>query len=201
MAKKLEFQIKKYEVPFGDEKLTLETGKFAGLANGSITARYKDTVVLATVCVAPEAKEGTDFFPLMVEFEERFYAAGKISGSRFIKREGRPSDAAVLNGRKIDRPIRPLFPKSYRNDVQIIVTALSYDGSIDPSILGTIAASAALMQTAAPFNGPIAAINVGLIDEKFVLNMNEEQMEASALNLTFAATTERIMMIETRQTH
>lgn len=197
MTKKLEFQTRRYEADFGGEKVVLETGKLAGLANGSITATYKDTVVLATVCVSPEPKEGTDFFPLMVEFEERFYAAGKISGSRFIKREGRPSDAAVLNGRKIDRPIRPLFPKNYRNDVQVIVTALSYDGSIDPAVLGTIAASSALMQTNAPFKGPIAAINVGLVDDKFVVNLDEEQEEKSSLSLTFAATAERVMMIET----
>ncbi len=197
VPKKLEFSTKQYEVDFGGEKLILETGKFAGLANGSITAKFKDTVILATVCLADEPKEGTDFFPLMVEYEERFYAAGKISGSRFIKREGRPSDAAILAGRKIDRPIRPLFPKAYRNDVQVIITALSYDGSIEPSVLGTIAASAALMQTSAPYKGPIAAISVGLVDDKFVLNMDEETSEKSLLNLTFAATKERIMMIET----
>ncbi|MEI6498352.1 MAG: polyribonucleotide nucleotidyltransferase [bacterium] len=197
MIKKMEFQTRSYEVDFGGEKLILETGKFAGLAHGSITARYKDTIVLATVCVNAEPRDGMDYFPLMVEYEERFYAAGKISGSRFIKREGRPSDAAVLAGRKIDRPIRPLFPKSYRSDVQIIVTTLSYDGSIDPSIIGTVAASSALMQTCAPFKGPIAAINVGLVDGKFVLNMDEETSDKSTLNLSFAATSERVMMIET----
>jgi len=197
MVKKLDFKLRSYEVDFGGEKLTLETGKLAGLAGGSITARYKDTVVLATAVVTPEPKEGADFFPLMVECEERFYAAGKISGSRFIKREGRPSDSAVLNGRKIDRPIRPLFPKNYRNDVQIIVTALSYDGSIDISVIGTIAASAALMQTPAPYKGPIAAISVGLVDGAFKVNLSEEEAEKSDLNLTFAATASRIMMIET----
>jgi len=193
----MKFSTKKYEVDFAGKKLVLETGKLAGLASGSIVATYGETVILATVCVAPEAREGNDYFPLMVEFEERFYAAGKISGSRFIKREGRPSDAAVLNGRKIDRPIRPLFPKSYRNDVQLIVTALSYDGSIDMSVLGTIAASCALMQTNAPYKGPIGAVNVGLIDGEFVINMREDQLESSALSLTFAATSERVMMIET----
>jgi polyribonucleotide nucleotidyltransferase len=197
MIQKMKFSTKKYEVDFAGKKLVLETGKLAGLANGSIVATYGETVILATVCVAPEAREGNDYFPLMVEFEERFYAAGKISGSRFIKREGRPSDAAVLNGRKIDRPIRPLFPKTYRNDVQVIVTALSYDGSIDMSVLGTIAASCALMQTNAPYKGPIGAVNVGLIDGEFVINMREEQLESSVLSLTFAATSERVMMIET----
>jgi polyribonucleotide nucleotidyltransferase len=197
MIQKMKFSTKKYEVDFAGKKLVLETGKLAGLASGSIVATYGETVILATVCVAPEAREGNDYFPLMVEFEERFYAAGKISGSRFIKREGRPSDAAVLNGRKIDRPIRPLFPKTYRNDVQLIVTALSYDGSIDMSVLGTIAASCALMQTNAPYKGPIGAVNVGLIDGEFVINMREDQLESSALSLTFAATSERVMMIET----
>ncbi|MFA7253047.1 MAG: polyribonucleotide nucleotidyltransferase [Patescibacteria group bacterium] len=195
--KKLEFAPRTYEVAFGEKTLTLETGKLAGLASGSMTAKYEDTVILATVVVAPEPKDGADFFPLMVDYEERFYAAGKISGSRFIKREGRPSDAAVLASRKIDRPIRPLFPKGYRNDVQIIITVLSYDGSIDTDVIGTIAASAALMQTNAPFKGPIASVNVGLIDNKFVLNMSEDQVEKSALNLTFAANKDRIMMIET----
>jgi polyribonucleotide nucleotidyltransferase len=197
MPKKLEFKTSTYEVNFGGKKLTLETGKLAGLASGSITARYNDTVVLATAVVADEPKEGTDFFPLMVDFEERFYAAGKISGSRFIKREGRPSDSAVLAARKIDRPIRPLFPKSYRNDVQIIITVLSYDGSADVDVISTIAASAALMQTSAPFSGPIAAISVGLLDGQFVLNPSEEELEKSDLNLSFAATKDRIMMIET----
>jgi len=197
MVKKLEFQTRQYEVDFGGKKLTMETGKLAGLANGSITLRYQDTVVLATAVVADEPKEGMDFFPLLVEFEERFYAAGKISGSRFIKREGRPSDAAVLASRAVDRPIRPLFPKSYRNDVQIIITALSYDGSIDISVLATIAASAALMQTNAPFKGPIGAISMGMIDGNLVINPTEEQQETSDMFVTFAATKERIMMIET----
>ncbi|MCX6808473.1 MAG: polyribonucleotide nucleotidyltransferase [Candidatus Berkelbacteria bacterium] len=197
MIKKLEFETRTYEVPFGEKKLKLETGKMAGLASGTIVASYQDTVVLAAVVVAPEAKEGTDFFPLMVDYEERFYAAGKISGSRFIKREGRPSDAAVLASRKIDRPIRPLFPKSYRNDVQIIITVLSYDGSIDPDVIATIAASSALMQTNAPYKGPIGAVTVGMVDDKFVLNPSEEESEKSTMLLNFAATKERIMMIET----
>ena len=145
MIKKLEFQTHSYEVDFAGKKMTLESGMLAGQANGSITAKCNETVVLATVVVASEPREGVDFFPLLVDFEERFYAAGKISGSRFIKREGRPSDSAVLAARKIDRPLRPLFPKSYRNDVQIVITVLSYDGSVDPDVMATIAASAALM--------------------------------------------------------
>jgi polyribonucleotide nucleotidyltransferase len=197
MIKKLEFSTRNYEVDFGGKKLKLETGKMAGLATGSIMATYEDTVVLASVVVSAEPKEGTDFFPLMVDYEERFYAAGKISGSRFIKREGRPSDAAVLASRKIDRPIRPLFPKNYRNDVQVIVTVLSYDGSIDPDVIGTIAASCALMQTNAPYKGPIGAVTVGYKEGKYILNPSEEESSTSEMLLNFAATSERIMMIET----
>lgn len=197
MIKKLEFPVKTYEADFGGKKVSFETGKLANLSPGSIVARCNDTVILATAVVAEEPKEGADFFPLLVEYEERFYAAGKISGSRFIKREGRPSDAAVLAARKIDRPIRPLFPKLYRNDVQVIITVLSYDGSIDTDVLSITAASAALMQTSAPFKGPIAGMNVGYIDGQFVFNPSEEEMEKSVLNLTVAATKDRVMMLET----
>lgn len=197
MVKKLEFKTHSYEVDFAGKKLTLESGIFAGSANGSITATCNETVVLATAVVGSEPREGVDFFPLLVDFEERFYAAGKISGSRFIKREGRPSDSAVLAARKIDRPLRPLFPKSYRNDVQVVITVLSYDGSVDPDVLSTIAASAALMQTSAPFKEPIAAMRVGRIDGKFILNPTEDEIETSELNLTVSATKDRVMMLET----
>ena len=182
MTKKLEFKTHLYEVPFAGKKLTLETGKLAGLADGSILARCNETVILATAVAASEPREGVDFFPLLVDYEERFYAAGKISGSRFIKREGRPSDAAVLAARKIDRPLRPLFPKSCRNDVQVVITVLSYDGSVDPDAMATIAASSALMMTNAPFLEPIAAMRVGRIDGKFVMNPTEEEIEISDLN-------------------
>ena len=131
-AKRIEISAKRYQVDYAGKKLTLETGKLARLAEGSITATVGETVVLATAVASDEIREGVDFFPLMVDFEERFYAAGKMSGSRFMKREGRPSDEAVQAARKIDRPIRPLFPKNYRNDVQVIVTVLSYDGENDP---------------------------------------------------------------------
>ena len=197
MIKKMEFSTHSYEVDFAGKKLVLETGKLAGLAEGSIVATCNETVIMATAVVGREPREGVDFFPLLVDFEERFYAAGKISGSRFIKREGRPSDSAILAARKIDRPLRPLFPKSYRNDVQVVITVLSYDGSVDPDAMATIAGSAALMQTRAPFSGPIAAMRVGLIDDKFVMNPSEEEIEKSDMNLTLAATSERVMMIET----
>lgn len=196
MATRENYQTRSFEVDFAGKKLTLETGKLAQLAPGSITARCGDTVVLATAVVGDEPREGVDFFPLLVEFEERFYAAGKISGSRFIKREGRPSDAAVLASRKIDRPLRPLFPKNYRNDVQIIVTVLSYDGENDPDVLGLVAASCALMQTHAPYKGPIAAMNVGLVDGQIKLNPTESELAESALKMTVAATENRVMMLE-----
>lgn len=197
MIKKLEFSTHSYEVDFAGKKMTLETGKLAGFAHGSITATCNETVILATAVVGSEPREGVDFFPLLVDFEERFYAAGKISGSRFIKREGRPSDSAVLAARKIDRPLRPLFPKTYRNDVQVVITVLSYDGSVDPDVMATIAGSAALMQTSAPFKGPIAAMRVGRVEGNFILNPTEEEIEKSDLNLTVAATKDKVMMLET----
>src|SRR4030042_4779651 len=123
-----------FSTKLGGKDLIISTGKLAELASGSVTVRYGDTVVLATAVVAAEPKEDVDFFPLLVDYEERLYAAGKISGSRFIKREGRPSDAAILACRLIDRPIRPLFPKAYKNDVQIIITVLSYDLEKDPDV-------------------------------------------------------------------
>ena len=153
-------QEKKFEVDFAGKKLELSTGKLAQLADGSIQAKYGDTVVLACVCVAPQPNQEIDYFPLLVDYEEKFYAAGKISGSRFIKREGRPSDAAILTSRLIDRPLRPLFPKEYRNDIQVIVTVLSVDKKNDPEIVSIIAASTALMQSPAPFEGPVGAVRV-----------------------------------------
>lgn len=196
MVKKLGLIEKTYRVDFGGRELILETGKLALLAHGSIKATCGGTVVLATAVVSDEVREGVDFFPLLVDYEERFYAAGKISGSRFIKREGRPSDAAVLACRMIDRPLRPLFPKNYRNDVQVIITVLSYDGENDPDMIGMIAASAVLMQTKAPFAGPIGAVKIGLVEGQLVANPTVDQIEASDLNLTVAATKDKVMMIE-----
>lgn len=186
------------KIKFGESVLTIKTGKLALAAPGAIYASLGETVILATVVVSEEPKEGADFFPLLVDYEERLYAAGKISGSRWIKREGRPSDAAILASRFIDRPLRPLFPKDYRNDVQIIVTVLSYDGKHDPDILAVIAASTALHQAGAPFAGPVAAARVGLINGKFILNPSKEDLEQSKLNLAVAATKEKIMMIEAK---
>jgi len=191
-------QEKKFDVDFAGKKFELSTGKLAQLADGSIEARYGDTVVLACVCVAPEPNPEIDYFPLLVDYEEKFYAAGKISGSRFIKREGRPSDAAVLTARLIDRPLRPLFPKEYRNDIQVIVTVLSVDKKNDPDIVSIIAASTALMQSPAPFEGPVAAVRVCLIDDKFELNPDEEKIEKAELDLVLAGTKDRTLMIEAK---
>ena len=183
---------------FGQSKLTLETGKMAGQAQGAVYATLGETAVLATVVISDEPKEGVDFFPMLVDYEERLYAAGKISGSRWIKREGRPSEEAVLASRLIDRPIRPLFPKNYRHDVQIIVTVLSYDGRNDPDVLATIAVSAALMQAGAPFKGPIATARVASVKEKFILNPAPEEVAQSDLDIYVAATKEKIMMLEAK---
>jgi polyribonucleotide nucleotidyltransferase len=185
-----------HETELGGKKLILESGRYAGLADGAITVRLGDTVVLATCVVAPDPSETADYLPLLVDYEEKFYAAGKISGSRFIKREGRPSDDAVLASRLIDRPIRPLFPKNFRHDVQVIVTVLSYDGQNDPDIPAIIAASAAIGQTRAPFTGPLAAVRVGLVNDEFVVNPTRDQLKESSLDLVVAGTAQKVMMIE-----
>ncbi len=185
-----------FETEFAGKKLTIETGKLAFLADGAVTVRYGDTVVLATAVVAREPKPDQDFFPLLIDYEERMYAAGKISGSRFIKREGRPSEKAILTARLIDRPIRPLFPKGYRNDVQVVVTTLSVDGEHEPDVLGMIAASSALMLTGAPFQGPVAGMRVGEKDGELVAYPTVSEQEGSKLNLTIAGTADAIMMVE-----
>lgn len=186
----------KYTIPFGADQLSIESGKLAGLAHGAVTARWGDTVVLATAVIGKEPREGVDFFPLTVEYEERLYAAGKISGSRFIKREGRPTENAILTARLVDRSIRPLFPKAFRCDVQIIITVLSYDVEHDPAIVAITAASAALMQTPAPFKGPAAASLVGYIDDKFILNPTASQLENSTMELVVSGTGKKVLMIE-----
>jgi len=186
----------KFKINLAGRDFVVETGKMAGQADGAVTVQYGGTIVLATVVATGETREGVDFFPLLVDYEERLYAAGKISGSRFIKREGRPSDEAVLTCRLIDRPIRPLFPKTYRNDVQVIITVLSIDHENDPDIVALNAASLALMISPAPFEGPVGAVRIGMIDGKFVLNPTISQMETSTLDLVVASTNERVMMIE-----
>ncbi len=183
-----ENKTEKFKIKLAEGDLELEIGKMAGLASASVTAKYGETVVLATVVVSDEPREGTDFFPMMVDYEERWYATGKISGSRFVKRETRPSEEAILAARMIDRPLRPLFPKNYRNDIQIIVTVLSADLEHDPDIVSIIAASTALMLSSAPFEGPIGAVRVGKIDGKLKINPKMSQMEDSDLDLIVAGT-------------
>ena len=181
----------------GSTQLTIEYGRFAEQADAAVTITAGGTMVLGTVVVSANEREGIDYFPLMVDYEERLYAAGKISGSRFIKREGRPSEEAILTARLIDRPLRPLFDKTFRRDVQVIVTVLSVDGENDPAVLAIIAASAALSKAGtAPFSGPVGACCVGMINGALVANPTEQQMEESTLDLVVAGTKDRIMMVE-----
>ena len=181
-------------VEFGGRTLTIETGRMARLAGGAVTVRYGDTVVLGTANRA-DPRPGLDFFPLTIDFEERMYAAGKIPGG-FIKRESRPSEAAILACRLTDRPIRPLFPEGYKDDVQCVITVLSTDQENNPDILGTIAASAALTISEIPFQGPIAAVRIGRIDGEFVINPTMPQLEESELDLVVSGTRDAIMMVE-----
>ena len=186
---------KTYETELAGRKLVFETGKMAGLANGSVLVRYGDTVVIVNVTASKEPKDGIDFFPLSVDYEEKLYAVGKIPGS-FQKREGKPSDKAILTSRAIDRPLRPLFPKDFRNDVVVVATVLSVDQDNSPEVAAMIGASAALSISDIPFGGPTAAVNVGLVDGKILINPTEEQRKVSDLTLTVAGTEEKIAMIE-----
>lgn len=185
----------KFSTPFGDGEIIVETGKLAGQANGSVTVQHGDTIILVTATAADQPRPGVDFFPLTVDFEERLYAAGKIPGG-FFKREGRPGEQGILLCRLTDRPLRPLFPKGFRNDVQVVITALSADQEHYIDILSIIGASAALTISDIPFNGPIAAVRVGLIDGKFVFNATVSEMEKSTLDLRMAGTKEAIIMVE-----
>jgi polyribonucleotide nucleotidyltransferase len=185
-----------FKTEFCGRELTIETGKMGFLADGAVTVRYGDTVVLGTAVVSNQPRDGVDFFPLLIDFEERFYASGKISGSRFIKREGRASEHATLSARLIDRPIRPLFPKGYRNDVQSVAMVISADLEFASNIIAMTAVSTALMLSGAPFEGPVAGVRVGLIDGELVAFPTEEQLQNSKLDLTVAGTKDAIMMVE-----
>src|ERR1700748_1311525 len=171
---------------FGGRTLTIEHGKLALLAGGSVTIRYGDTMILGTANRS-DPRPGLDFFPLTVEFEERMYAAGKIPGG-FIKRESRPSEAAILAARLTDRPIRPLFPEGYKDDVQVVLTVLSTDQENDPDVIGTIAASAALTISEIPFMGPVASVRVGRINGEFVVNPTYSQLDESDIDLVVSGT-------------
>lgn len=186
---------KKYETQLAGRNLSIETGKIAELANGSVVVRYGETVVMVNVTAAKEPKEGVDFFPLSVDYEEKLYAVGKIPGG-FTKREGKPTDKAILTSRAIDRPLRPLFPKDFRNDTCVVATVLSVDPDNSPEVCAMIGASAALSISDIPFGGPTAAVAVGYVDNQIVINPTLEQREKSRLTLTVAGTLEKITMIE-----
>jgi len=183
-----------FETQFGGRTLTIETGRMARLAGGAVTVRYGDTLVLGTANRS-DPRPGLDFFPLTVEFEERMYAAGKIPGG-FIKREARASEAATLAARLTDRPIRPLFPEGYKDDIQLVITVLSTDQENEPDVLGTVAASAALTISEIPFAGPVGAVRVGRIDGEFVVNPTYTQLQDSELDLIVSGTRDAIMMVE-----
>ncbi|MGI6328669.1 MAG: polyribonucleotide nucleotidyltransferase [Dethiobacteria bacterium] len=189
--------MEQFQMRIAERILTIETGKIAKQASGSVLIRYGDTALLVAATVSKEPREGVDFFPLTVDFEERLYAVGRIPGG-FIKREGRPTEKAILAARLTDRPLRPLFPKGFRNAVHIVVTVFSIDQDCPPEPLAIIGASAALSISKIPFNGPIAAVSVGLIDGEPVINPTVEQAEVSELNLVVAGTEEAILMVEAK---
>ncbi len=189
------FDIQKETIDWEGRELTLETGRIARQAQGSVLATYGETSVLAAVTYAREPKPGMDFFPLTVNYTEKYYAAGRIPGG-FFKREGRPTEKDTLTSRLIDRPIRPLFAKGFKNEVQVILTVLSHDQENDPDVLAMVAASAALALSGAPFMGPIAGARVGLIDGEYVVNPTIDEMEETELDLLVAGTSDAVMMVE-----
>ena len=189
------FNIHSEEINWGGRPLKIETGKVARQADGAVIVTYGGTSVIATVCAEKKPKGGIDFFPLTVNYQEKAYAAGKIPGGYF-KREGRPTERETLISRLIDRPIRPLFVKEFKNETQVVATVLTYDQENDPDIVALIACSAALTISGIPFKGPIAAAKIGYIDDELVLNPTTEQMQDSQLELVVAGTKNAILMIE-----
>ena len=185
----------KKSMSLAGRELSIETGHLAKQASGAVLVRYGDTVVLVTATTSKEPREGVDFFPLTVDYEEKMYAVGKIPGG-FLRREGRATEAATLSARLIDRPIRPLFPKGYRCDVQIVATVLSVEADNEPDMCAMIGASAALHLSSAPFMGPIAGVSVGLIGDEFIINPTEAQRAESRMHLSVAGTFDAIMMVE-----
>ncbi|WHH58985.1 polyribonucleotide nucleotidyltransferase [Petroclostridium sp. X23] len=186
---------KTFTMDLAGRPFTIEVGRLAQLASGSVLVRYGETVVIVTATASDKPREGIDFFPLSVDYEERLYAVGKIPGS-FMKREGKPTEKAILTSRVIDRPIRPLFPKDLRNDVTVVATVLSVEQDNSPEIAAMIGASAAISISDIPFNGPIGGVSVGLVNGKFIINPNTEQRDESILQLTVAGSKEKIVMIE-----
>ncbi len=191
----IDFKVSRREMEWGGRKLVLETGKIARQAEGAVVASYGETVVVATVCAAKEVAADQDFFPLTVNYQEKYYAAGKIPGG-FMKREGKPSEREVLISRLIDRPIRPLFPDAFKNEVQVVCTVLSHDKHTDSDIISMIAASAALSLSGIPFLGPIGAAKIGYKDGQYILNPTIEQQKDSLLELSVAGTKEGVLMVE-----
>src|SRR3712207_3257890 len=189
------FDIQREELIWAGRKLVLETGKMARQADGAVVATYGETTVLATVVSEKQPKPGFDFFPLTVNYQERTYAAGRIPGGYF-KREGRPTEKETLVSRLIDRPIRPLFVKGFKNEVQVVCNVLSHDLENDPDVVAMVAASAALTVSGVPFMGPIASARVGVVDGEFVLNPTLMQMDESRLDLSVAGTEDALMMVE-----
>lgn len=188
--------MKTYQIEWGGKTLKIETGKLAGLANGSATVQYGETVVLATAVMGKEPKKGMSYFPLTVDYKETWYAAGKISGSRWVKREGRPTDEAVLTGRIVDRSIRPLFDDTMRVDIQVVTSVLSFDGEVDGDVPAVIGAACALMISDIPFAGPLAAVTVGLKDGEWNLNPTLTQRKQNDLNILVSGRNGRVVMIE-----
>src|SRR5947199_1424024 len=189
------FDIHRVELDWGGRKLVLETGKIARQADGAVVATYGESKVLATVVAAKEPREGVDFLPLTVDYQEKFYAAGRIPGGYF-KRDGRPTEKETLVSRLIDRPVRPLFAEGWRNETQVIVTTLSHDLENDPDILALVASSAALTLSGAPFMGPIGAARVGFVNDEYVLNPLLDEMTESQLDLVVAGTQDAVLMVE-----
>ena len=186
---------KTYTMDLAGSQLKVTIGKVAEQANGACLVQYGDTVVLVTATASSNPREGIDFFPLSVDYEEKMYAVGKIPGG-FIKREGRPSEKATLSARLIDRPLRPLFPEGYRNDVHIVATVLSVDQDHSPEIVAMIGSSIALSISDIPFDGPTGSVEVGYIDGKYIINPSEEERNNSKINLSLAGTKTAIMMVE-----
>ena len=186
--------VKKWSTQWGGRELTVEVGRYAIQATAACTVQYGDTMIMATAVKSKKEKD-LDFFPLSVSLEERLYAAGRIKGSRFIKREGRPSEESILNGRVVDRSIRPLFDDSVRNEIQIVLTALSVDGENDATICSLIAASVALSISSIRWEGPLAAARIGMDDEgKFILNVTQKQLEENnKLDVIIAGTKEKLV--------
>ena len=189
-------EVKTFKKDLAGRELIVETGKLANQANGSVTVQYGGTVVLATAVMSDNVRDGINYFPLMVDYEERLYAAGKIKGSRFIKREGRPTDEAILSGRMIDRTIRPLFNDRIRNDIQVVLTILSIDQENDPDICSLIGASLALAISDIPWDGPIGAVRVAKVDGKLIVNPTYEEREQGSFDVIIAGKDDQINMIE-----